>query len=115
MRQDDHQGLWKVNGLNGYARHATRALVRGTIAFAKTSAALPNRMWLFLAARNHTQGIRERTAARRRTAPAMLLGLEPAPATGGRHPPRRPPPHPALRRVWSTSQGQPSGEASWTR
>jgi hypothetical protein len=74
-RRDARNPLWKVNCLHGWARHAVRALVRETIAFSKTSAALLDRMWILLAARNNTKGIRERTAEGRRTTPAMLLGL----------------------------------------
>ncbi len=81
-RRDALNLLWKVNCLHGWARHALRALVRETIAFAKTSAGLLDRSWIFLAARNNTKGIRERDAEGRATTPAMLLGLEKAPRRG---------------------------------
>lgn len=74
-RRDANNPLWKVNCLHGWSRHALRALVRETIAFAKSSAGLLDRLWIFLVARNNTKGIRERTAEGRRTTPAMRLGL----------------------------------------
>jgi hypothetical protein len=81
-RRDARNPLWKVNCLHGWARHALRALVRETIAFAKTSAGLLDRSWIFLVARNNTKGIREADADGRRTTPAMKLGLEKAPRRG---------------------------------
>jgi hypothetical protein len=76
LRRDASNPLWRVNVLHALARHISRPLVRETIAHAKTSAALLDRMWLFLACRNNTKGIRERTVEGSRTTPAMLLGLD---------------------------------------
>ena len=81
-RRDAGNPLWRVNVLHAWARHIVRPLVRETIAHAKTSAGLLDRMWLFLVSRNNTKGKSERTRDGSRTTPAMLLGLDRRPRRG---------------------------------
>jgi hypothetical protein len=81
VRRDAKNPLWKVNALHGYMRHAMRNLVRETIAFAKTSAGLLDRAWIFTATRNNIKGVSERRADLSRITPAMRLELQKRQAT----------------------------------
>jgi hypothetical protein len=81
LRRDARNPLWRVNVLHGYMRHASRGLARETIAFAKTAAGLLDRAWIFAVGQNNIKGVSERSAARSRITPAMLLGLASRPRT----------------------------------
>jgi hypothetical protein len=81
-RRDGSNPLWMANHKHRLARHSLANLRRKTIAQSKRmwglqDRLLTHRLWL-----NVTKGRSERTAAGRRTTPAMLLGLETRPLTG---------------------------------
>ena len=81
-RRDTRNPLWMINHKHRLQRHCLASHRRQTIAAHKTLAGLQDRQLLHRCWLNHTKGVSERTAAGRRTTPAMTLGLADRPRTG---------------------------------
>jgi len=74
-RRDTGNPLWLINHKHKLQRHCLASHRRQTIAAHKTLAGLQDRQLLHRCWMNHTKGVSERTAAGRRTTPAMRLGI----------------------------------------
>jgi hypothetical protein len=82
VRRDENNPLWMANHKHRSQRHYAANLRRETIAQSKRLYGLQDRLALQCLWLNVTKGISERTAAKRRTTPAMKLGLEQRVLTG---------------------------------
>jgi hypothetical protein len=81
-RRDSRNPLWMVNHKHKLQRHCLASHRRQTIAAHKTLAGLQDRQLVSRCWLNHTKGVSERTAAGRRTTPAMKLSLSARPRSG---------------------------------
>jgi len=81
-RRDSRNPLWMINHKHLLQRHCLASHRRQTIAAHKTLAGLQDRQLVSRCWLNHTKGVSERTAAGRRTTPAMKLGLSARPRSG---------------------------------
>lgn len=82
-RRDTRNPLWMINHKHRLQRHCLASHRRQTIAAHKTLAGLQDRQFLHRCWLNHTKGVSERTAGGRRTTPAMRLGIDDRPRSGG--------------------------------
>ena len=83
-RRDGRNPLWMANHKHRLQRHCLASHRRETIAAHKTLAGLQDRQLLHRCWLNNTKGVSERTAAGRRTTPAMKLGVTRQPLSGRR-------------------------------
>ena len=82
VRRDSRNPLWMANHKHRLQRHCLASHRRETIAAHKTLAGLQDRQFVHRCWMNNTKGVSERTAAGRRTTPAMQLGIAQQPCTG---------------------------------
>jgi hypothetical protein len=81
-RRDVRNPLWMINHKHRLQRHCLASHRRQTIAAHKTLAGLQDRQLVSRCWLNHTKGVSERTAAGRRTTPALRLGVSARPRSG---------------------------------
>jgi hypothetical protein len=84
VRRDSRNPLWMANHKHRLQRHCLASHRRETIAAHKTLAGLQDRQLVHRCWMNNTKGVSERTAAGRRTTPAMQLGIARRPLSGRR-------------------------------